>query len=306
MKVGIPKGLLYYKYHPFIETFLKELGAEVIISNDTNKEILNQGVKHCVDEACLPIKVFHGHVLDIKDKCDLVIIPRIMRIRDREFICPKFCGLPEMIKYSIDNMPEITQMPLYLNSEKELYKWFKSLGYKITKNLNLINKAFYKAKFAQQNFKSGIKDSGYKMRIALLGHPYNVYDEYTNMNIVEKLHKMDVGVLTEELVKNEEIDKEVNKLFKRPFWSFARNSYGAATYFSTKCKVDGIIYVSSFECGIDSVVIELIKNSIKDFPFLVLKLDEQTGQAGFNTRIEAFVDMLERRNIYDNNIPAHG
>ena len=42
-------------------------------------------------------------------------------------------------------------------------------------------------------------------------------------------------------------------------------------------------------------VIELVKNRLSDFPFLILKIDEHTGEAGFNTRIEAFVDMLERR-----------
>ncbi|MDV3427210.1 MAG: acyl-CoA dehydratase activase-related protein, partial [Bacillota bacterium] len=53
MKVGIPKSLLYYKYYPFIETFFIELGAEIVLSKSTNKEILNNGVKFCVDEACL-------------------------------------------------------------------------------------------------------------------------------------------------------------------------------------------------------------------------------------------------------------
>ncbi|MCY6959228.1 acyl-CoA dehydratase activase-related protein [Clostridium brassicae] len=306
MKVGVPKGLLYYKYYPFIETFLKEIGAEVIVSDNTNKNILNEGVKCCVDEACLPMKVFHGHVASIKDKCDIIIVPRIMRVRDNEFICPKFCGLPEMIKYSIDNMPLITELPLYMNDEKALYEWVKKLGFMITKNLYSIKMAYLKAYEKQRSFKVGINDDKWDTKIALLGHPYNVYDDYINMNIVQKLHKFEVGVITEEFVKEEYIDEEINKLFKRPFWSFARNSYGAASYLVSQNKIDGIIYMSSFACGIDSVVIELIKDRIKDFPLLVIKMDEQTGQAGFNTRIEAFIDMLERRKKIENNFSAHG
>ncbi len=306
MRVGIPKGLLYYKYYPFIETFIKELGAEIITSDDTNKRILNDGVKYCVDEACLPIKIFHGHVANIKDKCDLMIIPRIMRIRDEEYICPKFCGLPEMIKYSIEDMPKITELPLYMNTEKGLYEWVKKLGFMITGNLHAIDMAYIKAKSAQKSFVCGIKDKKYKMNVALLGHPYNVYDGYVNMNIVEKLNKFGVGVITEEFVKEEAIDEEVNKLFKKPFWSFARNSYGAAVYLALNHKVDGLVYISSFACGIDSVVIELIKDRIKDFPFLILKIDEQTGEAGFNTRIEAFIDMLERREKLESNVSTHG
>lgn len=306
MRVGIPKGLLYYKYYPFIETFIKELGAEIITSDDTNKRILNDGVKYCVDEACLPIKIFHGHVANIKDKCDFMIIPRIMRIRDEEYICPKFCGLPEMIKYSIEDMPKITELPLYMNTEKGLYEWVKKLGFMITGNLQAIDMAYIKAKSAQKSFVCGIKDKKYKMNVALLGHPYNVYDGYVNMNIVEKLNKFGVGVITEEFVKEEAIDEEVNKLFKKPFWSFARNSYGAAVCLALNQKVDGLVYISSFACGIDSVVIELIKDRIKDFPFLILKIDEQTGEAGFNTRIEAFIDMLERREKLESNVSTHG
>lgn len=306
MKVGLPKGLLYAKYYPFFYTFLSNLGVQVVVSEETNKDILNKGIKYSVDEACLPIKVFHGHVASIKDKCDLVIIPRIMYVRDREYICPKFCGLPEVIKNSIPNMPPITEIPLYINSEKSIYKWCKKVGFMITSNLYLIETAYIKAIKAQKEYKCGIEDKGYNTNIALLGHPYNVYDKYTNMNIVNKLHRLNAGVITEEIISKSSIDFEVNKLFKKPFWAFARNGYGAAVSISKKNNIDGIIYISSFACGIDSVVIELIKDKIEDFPFLVIKIDEQTGEAGLNTRIEAFIDMIERRRLLENNISTYG
>ena len=302
MKVGIPKGLLYCKYHPFIERFLIELDAEVITSTDTNKNILDGGVKYCVDEACLPMKIFHGHIIDIKDKCDLLIIPRIMRLKEREFICPKFCGLPEMILYSIPNMPEVMIEPIYATNEKELYDWCKKLGKMITKDKSKIRDAFNKALEEQRNFKFGIKDKGFPKNIALVGHPYNIYDNFINMNIVEKLNKLGVGVITEEYITEEEIQAETKTLFKRPFWTFASNSYGFTTSIAKAGELDGAIYISSFACGIDSVVLELIKEKIGDFPFLVLKVDEHTGEGGIDTRIEAFIDMIERKKSNEDNI----
>lgn len=295
MKVGIPKGLLGYKYFNFIEKFFSELGAEIVVSPDTNKEILNQGVKYCVDDACLPIKIFHGHVVSIKDKCDFMIVPRIMQLREREFICPKFCGLPEMIINSIPNMPKITMTPIYATSKEKLYQWVKETGSVITKDKNRIQKAYDRALDEINKSKFGIKDEGYNRYIALMGHPYNIYDNFTNMNLVKKLNELGVGIITEECVEEDVIDDEVKNLFKRPFWTFARNAYGASTHLAGNKKVDGIIYVSSFACGIDSVVIELIKDRLGEFPFLVLKVDEHTGEAGMDTRIEAFVDMLERK-----------
>jgi predicted nucleotide-binding protein (sugar kinase/HSP70/actin superfamily) len=294
MKIGIPKGLLYYKYYPFFERFFIELGAEIITSSDTNKRILDDGVKYCVDEACLPVKVFHGHVASIKDKCDVLVIPRIMQLREREYICPKFCGLPEMVINSIEHMPAAITTPMYFSSRKKLYQWAKEAGALLNCSKFRVSRAFNAALEDQLKFSIGIKDENYKLNIALAGHPYNIYDNYINMNIVNKLNKLGVGAITEEFLDEESIDNEVNNLYKKPFWAFARNSYGFAANASGKKFVDGIVYISSFACGIDSVVIELIKNKIGDMPFLILKIDEHTGEAGVDTRIEAFVDMLER------------
>ena len=123
---------MYSKYHPFFENFFFGLGADIINSENTNKRILNLGVKHCVDEACLPVKIYHGHVASIKDQCDFLVIPRIMQIHNYEYICPKFCGLPEMIMHSIPNIPPVTLEPLYMHSNKSLYKWCLSVGSMIT------------------------------------------------------------------------------------------------------------------------------------------------------------------------------
>lgn len=295
MKVGIPKGLMYYNYYPFLHTFFEELGAELIVSPDTNKEILDKGVKYCVDEACLPVKVFHGHVASIKDKCDLVVIPRIMQLREREFICPKFCGLPEMVVYSIPDMPKATMEPIYASSKEKLFNWAKTVGKDITKNRTRVENAFKAAVDSQLRHKTGFDDKGSTLTVALAGHPYNINDSYLNMNIVKKLKKLGVGAVTEEYLEESIRDNEISKLYKRPFWTFARNSYGFTSHYADNGLVDGIIYISSFACGIDSVVIELIKHRIGNFPFLVIKIDEHTGEAGLDTRIEAFVDMLERR-----------
>ncbi|MDD3225595.1 MAG: acyl-CoA dehydratase activase-related protein [Clostridium sp.] len=293
MKIGIPKGLLYYKYYPFIETFFEELGVDIITSDNTNGEILNLGVKFCVDDACLPIKVFHGHVASLRNKCDAVLVPRFMSVKKGEYICPKFCGLPEMIKNSIDDLPPIITETIYGIDEKNLYHFAKKIGKKV--NRYRVQKAFTMAYNAQIQFNLKNAYMGYKYKIALVGHPYNIYDKYVNMDIVSKLNKLNIGVITEEDIDKNIINSEISELYKKPFWYFARNSYGFASYVCKNNFANGIIYISSFACGIDSIVTELIRNKSIKIPMLTLKIDEQTGEAGFNTRLEAFTDMLERR-----------
>lgn len=306
MKVGIPKGLLYYKYHPFLVTFFSHLGADLVISEDTNKKILDAGVKYCVDEACLPAKIFHGHVASIKDRCDILVLPRIMQVTKNEYICPKFCGLPEMVINSFDKLPLTISEPIYATSKKKLYAWAKASGKFLGKNDYEIKKAFINAIKAQRIHREGINDSGYEIKIALIGHPYNIYDRFLNMNLVRKLNSLGLGLLTGEFTPEDILYKEAENLYKKPFWTFARENYGFALNACKNQAADGIIYVSSFNCGPDSVIIELIKNSLGDFPFLVLKIDEHTGEAGIDTRIEAFKDMLERRLLNESNISTFG
>lgn len=306
MKVGIPKGLLYYKYHPFIITFFSELGAEVITSEETNKNILDLGVKHCVDEACLPVKIFHGHAASLKGKCDLILIPRIMQLRKNEFICPKFCGLPEMVLNSIEDMPAAITEPIYATSKKDLYRWAQSAGRKITSNSFKIKQAYKKAYDNQMIHTTGVKDDSNDIKIALVGHPYNLYDSFLNMELISKLSELGVSVETMEFTHDFLINLEINNLYKRPFWTFARENYGFSVNAVKEKRIDGIIYVSSFNCGTDSIIIELIKDKIGSFPFLTLKLDEHTGEAGIYTRLEAFTDMLERRMRNESNLSAHG
>ncbi|MFL0250793.1 acyl-CoA dehydratase activase-related protein [Clostridium neuense] len=305
MKVGIPKGLLSYRYYPFFKTFFSELGAQIITSPDTNKDILNLGIKYSIDEACLPIKIFHGHVAYLKDKCDIILIPRIMQLKESEFICPKFCGLPEMIVNDISNMPKIISFPIYSYNKKSFITFIKNSGAIFTKNIYKIKNAYSKALLAQKSSILGIQDKDYNINIALVGHPYNIYDTYSNLNLIKKLHKLGIGVITEEAIDENLINNETSSLFKKPFWTFARESYGFSVFSAKNNLVHGIIYISSFSCGIDSVLIELIKNKLKSFPMLILKIDEQTGEAGFDTRLEAFADMLERRcGVDENNVSS--
>lgn len=306
MKVGIPKGLIYFSYYPFINTFFTELGSEIILSKDTDKEILNLGIKNCVDEACLPVKIFHGHVEYLKDKCDFIFLPRIMQLNKNEFICPKFCGMPEMIKYNIKDLPPMLSYPLYAFNKRKLKAFIFKTGFKISKNYFKINRALNKAILTQNAFEASLKLQKNiksrkrlysRLKVALVGHPYNINDKFVNMNLLNKIEAFGIDVIIKENISTEVINKSSQDLFKRPFWTFAREIYGFAAFEATNNLVEGIIYLSSFSCGIDSVVIELIKNRLPDFPMLILKIDEQTGEAGFDTRLEAFCDMLHRKSM---------
>jgi len=293
MKIGIPGGLLYYRYEPFVRTFFNELEVDAEYSTRSNKEILDLGARNCVDEACLPMKLFHGHAAKLQKTCDYITVPRIMNCEFGESICPKFRGLPELVGSGTGKSNQIFTEPIYMNDKEKLKKALKKGCRQIGVSDSRLEKAFRSALENQSNTSFGLNEDGYRHRVFLAGHPYNIYDSFANLNLLQKLHHLDIGVITEEWVNRSELMGELTGFIKRPYWFFLIHNFAPAMVLMKRKDIDGIVYVSSFCCGTDSVTIELIKNSIGSFPFLVLKLDEQTGEAGYNTRLEAFREVLK-------------
>lgn len=319
-KIGIPRGMLYYDYYPLWSEFFKELGAEVILSPKTNKDILDSGVLSCVDEACLPVKIFHGHVNFLKDKVDYLFIPKVISIKKKEYCCPKVLGLPDMVRFSIDDLPPIITPKINLFKFDNKYKTaMYETGHFLDKNITIIRKAYTSAIKSYNRYiylmnkgvipieaikmyNRAFKDYNYRldednMTIMVAGHPYNLYDEYLNMNVINKLIEKNINILTPEMISDKKIIEYSNKLPKRMFWTHGRRIVGSSLNLIEEGRIDGIIYLSSFGCGIDSILIDLIERKAiaNKIPFTLLTLDEQTGEAGVNTRIEAFIDMIKWR-----------
>lgn len=317
--MGIPRGLLYYDYVSLWKTFFEELGVDVIVSDKSNKKILTDGVSKCIDDACLPVKLFHGQVMNLKDRVDYIFIPKIISVEKKTYQCPKILGIPSMVKHSVKDLPEI--IDIEVNLRKQLYKAaILKLGGKFTHNISKIRKAYnnglvdlkrYEDKFQNKMLShamdANISNYNHSTKIMLAGHSYNIYDEYLNMGLINKLSKEKVHIITPEMLSQHK-DEYINQVKRKIFWSAGSKIVGTCFYAIEKNLVDGIIYLSSFGCGLDSIIIDIIQRKCirSKVPFTVLVIDEHSGEAGFNTRLEAFLDMLEWRKNYENNISTHG
>lgn len=317
--------MYFYKYYPFAKTFLSELGVDIVISPETNKEILNIGSKYCIDDACLPVKVCHGHVYNLKDKVDYLLIPRLTSVSKKEYICPKFGGLPEMIKYSIPDLPSVIDIEINMYKRKSsLYKSLFALGFIFTKNFTKVKKAMESAFKVQSMYeiallkgnlptafidKNQMKNKNKGTIVGIVSHPYLLYDSFINMHLLDKLTNKNFRFITPEEIDHGEIDRICNNLEKRMFWSSGKSIIGSALYMMSIDKIKGLLILTSFACGIDSLSVELIyriANKSYKKPIMILTLDEHTGEANFNTRLEAFSDLIERRQKIENNLSTYG
>ncbi|MDP4180390.1 MAG: acyl-CoA dehydratase activase-related protein [Bacillota bacterium] len=328
IKVGIPRSLFYYQMYPLWQTFFEELGAEVVVSENTSKKILDDGVRICVDEACLPVKLFHGHVISLKDRVDYLFIPRMTSISKGEYICPKVGGLPDMIRSSIKGLPEIIDVEINLrkSGSSELESAL-DIGSYVCKDGRRIKRAYIKALDKFNEYKADVErgfipgdDINRKrniyvvknselLNIAIIGHPYNLYDSYVNMNLISKLRGDGINIITHEMVSEEIINSYADKLNKKVFWNFGRKALGSVRHFVERNDIKGIIFVVSFGCGIDAFIGDLAERIVRrnsSIPFMFISLDEHSGEAGLDTRLEAFTDMIRWRSKNESNFSAHG
>ncbi|AFK86358.1 MULTISPECIES: acyl-CoA dehydratase activase-related protein [Thermoanaerobacterium] len=318
-KVGIPKGLLYYNFYPMWKAFFEELGAEVVTSSDTCKKIIDDGVKTCVDETCLPVKTFMGHVIDLKEKgVDYIFVPRVISVERHRYLCSKFLGLPDLVRNLVSDLPPIIDMKIdFYRGDDFMKREILRVGKLFINDVSKIKDAYEKSLKMQRTFECIVREGfsnteaikimeGEKLdanakgdlKIALLAHPYDIMDDYLSMGLINRLKNMGAYVLTTNMIERDKIEKGAGKLQKDLFWTYGRDILGAGKYFIESEDIDGVISVSAFGCGPDSITEDLLERDYKRdgrIPFMSITIDEHTGEAGLNTRLEAFIDLLRWR-----------
>ena len=324
VKVGIPRALHFYRYFPFWKKLLEALDVEIVLSTNTNKKIVEEGVTHGFGELCIPVKIYYGHMLKlIREHPDLdyLFVPRyVSEVKDAYF-CPKFLSLPDVIKIQ-PNIPKlltfevnVKEFPISvsaialakelgksetkgLNAYKEAQKYFDEY-HKFLRDGASVNHAL---RLVERNvpFTLPKKKSKGDLKFLLLGHAYNIFDTYINLDFQKKLKDQNVEVIT--------IENLPKSIFKEPvivnkrlinYWIHEEEIMQSIRYFLTKGRneIDGVVFLISFACGPDSLISELIMRDMKvvRLPFLEIIMDEHSGEAGLLTRVESFVEMIRRK-----------
>jgi len=325
IKIGIPRALLYYQYYPMWQTFFHELGAEVVVSPPTTETVLSSGSSRVVAETCLPVKLFLGHVLSLVEQCDYIFIPAIRSVQSKVYNCSKFLGLPDMTKAVIPESPPILDIDIDINKGKrKLYQAIYQLGRHFTWNPSKVKSASIAAWQAHLNYRQLMSDSGLtptqaierisgtpepkpkthssnptspQATVAIIGHPYLLYDEHINHRLIHRLEQTHNRVLTPEMLTAQELESAIARLVGRAYWTYEEEVVGAGEHY-LKSGADGVIGIMAFGCGPDSLMMDMVRRQaarLRVTPFMSLTLDEHSAEAGVVTRLEAFLDMIYRK-----------
>lgn len=202
------------------------------------------------------------------------------------------------------------------DAEKCYEKWLK-----ITDETNSILGAKRLKKRIIEDFKKIPIDKNKEVPVIyLIGEFFVLLDPYTNQNIEKELGEMGVEVqrqimfgdwlehvLKPSLFYRKESHRERSVRYskdymKRPIGGECIETVGDTVY-AAKHGIDGIIHISPFSCMPEIVAQNILPKVSReeDIPVMSLVLDEQTGKAGYITRIEAFVDLVKRKKRLKNN-----
>lgn len=152
------------------------------------------------------------------------------------------------------------------------------------------------------------------LHVDLTGEIFLVNDEFSNQNIERELGRMGVETRRSLTVGSFLKDAIIPKAFRKGETHLERAERMAKPYLtrdiggdSLECVsdvayadergIDGIIHISPFTCMPEIMTQNIFPSMREDcsIPILALIMDEQTGKAGYITRLEAFVDLMRRK-----------
>ena len=138
------------------------------------------------------------------------------------------------------------------------------------------------------------------LTLGVVGHPYLLRDQYVNQGLLRRLEGLGVRLVTPEALPAGAAEKAVQDHSGEAYWAYAPSLLGAGLCFLETKAVDGLVAAIAFGCAPDSGLAPVLGEAALEagVPMLTLTLDEHSGEAGLMTRLEAFVDMLERKRLH--------
>ncbi len=300
-KIGFPRALMYHRYHTMWHTFFSSLSHKIVVSPPTNKKILNNGVNLSVDESCLAVKIFLGHIDYLKDKVDLIFIPRYYAQHRNERYCVKFLALGDIARNTFPEI-EVVDFNVDANKFQTEFVGYMTLGRQLGHSTLDVFKAYHKAFKKQSNWKKEkiekqnlILDTISKERpkVLLVSRAYITEDAFLGKMVTKHLADLEVDVIFSDLVNGDSARKRSKKISTDLYWSYNKEMLGGIEMY--KDSIDGIIFLMAFPCGPDALVVTLCQHKLANIPSASIVMDELQGDAGLKTRLESFVDILKMK-----------
>ncbi len=296
--IGLPRGSTIMGYLPFWATFFSRLGWNPVLSEPTGAETFELGLKSLPATVCLPAKLMAGHIAALKKRgFDYIFVPSVMHLSGQNpsnaFACPYAIAMPFMINDK--TAARVLSPVVSMNDEEAFLEGFCSCLHELETSPDAIKMAYRAAVDEQQRFhvrlrvraSELLKRGSYRYAFAVAGKPYNIFDPYLNLGLFERLRRLNVLAIPLEMLPLNSEDVECILP-----WGFSADIYRAASATAASSNLFPLL-ISNYGCALDAFTFKQLEKNLNHRPHLILEFDEQRGEAGLLTRIEAFIDQLE-------------
>ncbi|GHU66056.1 2-hydroxyglutaryl-CoA dehydratase [Spirochaetia bacterium] len=300
--VGIPRAFSVHTLYPLYSWFFHELGIKTFLST----EVAHAGVARAESTYCFPAEIAHGAVQDCLDKgADFVLLPHFRDMPSyEEKVHANFCPITQSLPYYIEKaFPDIDKkrwLPLVVSfkfGDNKALELFQVMSDRLGISAEETQAAFDKALAKQNEYFDAVKKLGAEALtearkanrpvIALLGRPYNAFTPEANMGIPRKFTTRGFSIVPFDI-----LPFEGENIFPNMYWYYGQQDVKAANLLKKEDNIY-LTYITNFSCAPDSFILHYIKWAMGQKPFLVLEMDSHSADAGVDTRVEAFLDIID-------------
>jgi len=307
--IGIPRILLFHELFPEWCAFFQSLGYRVVLSDPTNRHIINQSLEHVVVETCFPVKIAYGHVLDLVAKgAQRLFVPGVMELPGHEphrkrYTCPYVQNVSSMLRSAFPGIGLLSPVITCAGRKSNWRKAMAALGRQLGHPRRVVDRALDAARRAQRRFEERRAQRGRQLladleagqtAVVILGRPYNTCDRALSMQIPRKLRQLGAIPIPLDLLPLRDV--KLDEAWDDVVWKIGRGFLAAASLIRRDSRLDPLL-ISNFGCGPDSFLLSTLEGQFAERPFLALELDEHFADAGISTRCEAFLHECRSRAV---------
>ena len=300
--VGIPRAFSVHNLYPLYSWFFYELGIKSFLS----EEVVHEGVALAEAQYCFPAEIAHGAVQDCLNKgADYVLLPHFRDMPSYEKdvhanFCPITQALPYYIEKAFPHVDKKKWLPLVVSfkfGDEKALELFQVMSDQLGINAEETKAAFEKALAKQNEYFAAARKLGEEALaearkadrpvIAVFGRPYNAFTPEANMGIPRKFTTRGYSIVPFDI-----LPFEGEEIFSNMYWYYGQQDVKSSSLLKKEDNIY-LAFITNFSCAPDSFILHYIKWIMGQKPFLILELDSHSADAGIDTRVEAFLDIID-------------
>jgi len=295
-RIGLPLALTTYELYPLYARFLTGLGYEVALSRP------GHGSRRTFAPMCYPAELMHAAVDDLlAQKVDYVFLPYMRefpagRGDGHAYLCPITQDIPGVIRTFFEAgagrilTPEMGLAPyLATVTEHEVCHLGATLGVSASRASDSWAAATVQQAAFQQSYRGAIEEALSQAddpAVILVGRPYAAFAPNVNLSVPRKIATRGFTVIPGDALWPK------SALNERNVWHYTQDVISAVEY-AKRHDNRWICNLSCFSCGPDAITQHRLRRELEGRPFCFLEIDSHTAHAGIETRVGAFLDIIE-------------